>query len=191
MIDTDGKWGVSIAYGIGEVIGTLVSAVGSVVSSPVVMVVGAIAITGYAIYEIYETYNYCSGKSEAKSSSTNSKGSSLKRRFNNKKASQGRRKKYTKHGYKEDNVIKGKTKQVTNKRNKISKKDINKLKEKFLGKDYIKVDDAKWRNLDESRQFRCKYNDLNGKHGNIGSHVHLEFLDENANVLKNIHIPVE
>ncbi|MCD3351332.1 hypothetical protein G8V03_10085 [Clostridium botulinum D/C] len=61
MIDSDGRWGVSIAYGIGEAIGTFVSAVGSVVGSPIVIGIGLIGITGYAVYkgyQIYKTYNY-------------------------------------------------------------------------------------------------------------------------------------
>lgn len=68
------------------------------------------------------------------------------------------------------------------------------LREKFLGKDVVKVGAGKWRSVDGTRQFRLKPGDYAGSHGS-SSHAHLEFLKPNQTgtkflVDKNVHIPI-
>ena len=93
-----------------------------------------------------------------------------------------------------------KTQQLTEWRRSIDKGDIGNQRKLFLGDDYVKVGEGKWRSLDGSRQFRVKPDDYLGKHG-IGRplvpntpHAHFEFLQPKGNkfeVIKNIHVPLE
>ncbi|MFC0179602.1 hypothetical protein [Thorsellia kenyensis] len=75
---------------------------------------------------------------------------------------------------------------------------------KFLGDNYVKVGDGKWRSIDGQRQFRVKPDDysFNGNGHGMGMpnipgkpHIHLEFLQPtssgNFSVIKNVHIPLE
>ncbi|WP_028595045.1 RHS repeat-associated core domain-containing protein [Paenibacillus assamensis] len=89
--------------------------------------------------------------------------------------------------YKKEKVTR-KTKQITEHRRNISAKNLEKEKRKFLGNNYVNVAPGKWRNSSGSRQFRAKPNDIKGGHGNIGPHVHFEFLNKNVEVTKNVHI---
>jgi len=75
-------------------------------------------------------------------------------------------------------------------------------REKFLGEQFVKVDDGKWRSIDGTRQFRVTPSDFNGAHG-MGfptvpntPHVHFEFLKptgsgKNFRVVKNVHVPLK
>ncbi|MBO2946226.1 hypothetical protein JJQ72_19855 [Paenibacillus sp. F411] len=88
---------------------------------------------------------------------------------------------------------------MTEWRRSIDKADIGNQRKLFLGEDYVKVGDGKWRSLDGARQFRVKPDDYLGNHG-IGRplvpntpHVHFEFLNPKGNkfeVIKNIHVPL-
>ncbi len=92
------------------------------------------------------------------------------------------------------------TQQLTEWRRSISPDDIAAERAKFLGDDFIKIDEGKWRSLDGTRQFRVKPDDYLGKHG-IGRplvpntpHVHFEFLSPTSNgfqVTKNVHVPIK
>gem|GEM_PF-5364442 len=84
--------------------------------------------------------------------------------------------------------VTSKTEQITEMRRVIKSVDLQAEKIKFLGENHIQISPGKWRSFDGTRQVRAKLNDLNGKHGSIGSHVHFEFLDKNMNVIKNVHI---
>lgn len=88
---------------------------------------------------------------------------------------------------------------MTEWRRSIDKADIGNQRMLFLGEDYVKVADGKWRSLDGARQFRVKPGDYLGNHG-IGRplvpntpHVHFEILSLKGNkfeVIKNIHVPL-
>ena len=92
------------------------------------------------------------------------------------------------------------TEQLTEWRRSIDKSDIANERRLFLGEDYVKVSEGKWRSLDGTRQFRVKPDDYLGGHG-IGMptvpntpHVHFEFLQPKGNkfeVIKNIHVPLQ
>jgi RHS repeat-associated protein len=105
------------------------------------------------------------------------------------------------------NVIGGKdkatasTQNITEWRRKICVQNIAMEIEKFLGNDFVKVGDGKWRSLDGTRQFRVTPADYTAKHG-IGNptvpgvpHVHFEFLTPtgqgNFRVTKNVHVPLD
>jgi RHS repeat-associated protein len=47
-----------------------------------------------------------------------------------------------------------------------------------------------FRSADGLRQFRITNPDLLGTHGNMGSHVHFEALDQFGHVIENLHIPL-
>jgi hypothetical protein len=73
------------------------------------------------------------------------------------------------------------TQNITEWRRTICSGNIALEREEFLGDDFVKVDDGKWRSLDGTRQFRAKPDDYAGRHG-IGNpevpnvpHVHFEF----------------
>ena len=90
---------------------------------------------------------------------------------------------------------------LTEWRRSISKQDIGNERRLFLGDDYVKVSEGKWRSLDGTRQFRVKPDDYAGSHG-IGMpivpntpHVHFEFLTPRSNgkgfdVIQNVHVPL-
>ena len=92
--------------------------------------------------------------------------------------------------------------QVSEWRRYIDQQDIPQERRLFLGDNYVKVDDGKWRSLDGKRQFRAKQNDYLGRHG-MGlpkvlhqRHVHFEFVQLNNSktgykVIKNIHVPIK
>ena len=78
--------------------------------------------------------------------------------------------------------------------------DIGQAREDFLGDDFVKVSEGKWRSLDGTRQFRVNTYDYSGAHG-MGSpkvpdtpHVHFEFLRPTSGgnfvVTKNVHVPL-
>jgi RHS repeat-associated protein len=97
------------------------------------------------------------------------------------------------------------TQQITESRRSICANSLADERRKFLGDDYVKVDEGKWRSLDGKRQFRATENDYLGKH-NIGPgtpntpHVHFEFLEPkldnagkptgNFTTKKNVHVPL-
>lgn len=77
---------------------------------------------------------------------------------------------------------------------------IRSEREKFLGENYVKVSEGKWRSADGMRQFRIKPDDYEGTHG-MGHpvkpntpHLHFEFLRPtpagNFKVTKNAHVPL-
>lgn len=92
-----------------------------------------------------------------------------------------------------------KTTNLTEWRREISKSNIADERRLFLGDDYLKISEGKWRSLDGTRQFRVKPDDYLGMHG-IGQptvpntpHVHFEFLNPRNNgngfdVIKNVHV---
>lgn len=84
---------------------------------------------------------------------------------------------------------------ITEARRAISKSGIAAERLKFPGKNAVKVGPGKWRSIDGTRQFRVKPNDYRGQHGNIGPHVHFEFLRPNSagtklELWKYIHVPL-
>lgn len=90
-------------------------------------------------------------------------------------------------------------------RRKICLSNIGAERNKFLGDNFVKVGEGKWRSLDGTRQFRITPSDYNGAHG-MGNpsvpntpHVYFEFLTPkiqngqatgNFTVTKNIHVPL-
>ena len=96
------------------------------------------------------------------------------------------------------------TVQVSEWRRPITRDQISDLREDFLGRNFVRVEEGKWRSIDGTRQFRVNPDDFswNGQGHGMGnpvvsnqSHVHLEFLIDNATgtgfrVIKNIHIPI-
>jgi len=126
------------------------------------------------------------------------------------KKSDGSNHRYTKTGYisgERSNNLLGRdrstrrTTNLTEWRRSISKQDIGNERRLFLGDDYVKVSEGKWRSLDGERQFRVKPDDYAGNHG-IGNptvpntpHVHFEFLTPRSNgngfdVIQNVHVPL-
>ena len=101
-----------------------------------------------------------------------------------------------------DDYTTNRTKYVSEWRRYIDQQDIPQERRLFLGDNYVKVDDGKWRSLDGKRQFRAKQNDYLGRHG-MGlpkvlhqRHVHFEFVQLNNSktgykVIKNIHVPIK
>lgn len=61
---------------------------------------------------------------------------------------------------------------------------------KWLGPGYKEISPGVYRSADGLRQFRMTNADLTPTHGNIGSHVHFEALDETGTVVENLHLPV-
>jgi hypothetical protein len=61
---------------------------------------------------------------------------------------------------------------------------------KWLGPGYREIAPGVYRSADGLRQFRMTSADLVPMHGNIGSHVHFEVLDETGMVIENLHLPV-
>jgi hypothetical protein len=62
--------------------------------------------------------------------------------------------------------------------------------QKWLGAGYKEIALGVFRSADGLRQFRMTNADILGRHGNIGSHVHLEALDDARKVIENLHLPV-
>jgi hypothetical protein len=62
--------------------------------------------------------------------------------------------------------------------------------EKWLGAGYREIAPGVFRSADGLRQFRMTTADLLPRHGNIGSHVHFEALDQAGKVIENLHLPV-
>ncbi len=110
-----------------------------------------------------------------------------------------------------DKVVSGKdrpngsTQQLSEWRRKICPSNIKDERSKFLGDDFVKVDEGKWRSIDGARQFRVTPSDYSGGHGmgnpNVPNtpHVHFEFLAPkflngqptgNFTVTKNVHVPL-
>lgn len=83
--------------------------------------------------------------------------------------------------------VRGVTRQLTEKRRVI--RNISHARNKFLGHDHVQVSPGKWRNRAGTRQFRAKANNIHGRHGNIGPHVHFEFWRHDGVVTKNVHVP--
>ncbi|MFV0938262.1 hypothetical protein [Bacillus thuringiensis] len=50
----------------------------------------------------------------------------------------------------------------------------------------MKIGAGKWREADDSKQFRAKKNDITGQHG--FPHVHFEYLKKNGAVKTNVHV---
>lgn len=61
---------------------------------------------------------------------------------------------------------------------------------RWLGAGYREIAPGVFRSADGLRQFRMTAADLTPTHGNIGSHVHFEALDQTGIVLENLHLPV-
>lgn len=92
------------------------------------------------------------------------------------------------HG--EDYTLKKVTKQIFPKNKSVHHSDMEALKKRFLGSNYVKVGKDKWRNTSGTRQFRAKPNDLKGHKGG-GPHIHLEYLKKTQRgylVRRNYHI---
>ncbi|QUE88008.1 DNRLRE domain-containing protein [Exiguobacterium alkaliphilum] len=85
-------------------------------------------------------------------------------------------------------IVNSRTKQITEHRRVIKKRNLDAEMRKFLGQGFVKISNGKWRSKDGKRQFRAKPNDVAGRHGKIGPHVHFEFLNHKREVLKNVHI---
>jgi len=62
--------------------------------------------------------------------------------------------------------------------------------QKWLGAGYKEIAPGVFRSADGLRQFRMTNADILGAHGNIGSHVHFEVLNDLGKVIENLHIPV-
>jgi hypothetical protein len=62
--------------------------------------------------------------------------------------------------------------------------------QKWLGAGYKEIASGVFRSVDGLRQFRMTNADLLATHGNIGSHVHFEVLDQLGKVIENLHLPV-
>lgn len=114
-------------------------------------------------------------------------------------------------GNRSPSVVSGKdktnasTQMLSEWRRKICRSNIGAERNKFLGDNFVKVGEGKWRSLDGTRQFRITPSDYNGAHG-MGNpsvpntpHVHFEFLTPkiqngqatgNFTVTKNIHVPL-
>ena len=87
-------------------------------------------------------------------------------------------------------------------RRNLCRSNISSERSKFLGDNFVKVGNGKWRSLDGKRQFRITPSDYKGGHG-MGNpvvpnipHVHFEFLSPKSNsnnftVTKNIHVPLK
>jgi RHS repeat-associated protein len=61
---------------------------------------------------------------------------------------------------------------------------------KWLGAGYKEIASGVFRSADGLRQFRMTNADLLPTHGNIGSHVHFEALDDLGKVIENLHLQV-
>jgi hypothetical protein len=114
-------------------------------------------------------------------------------------------------GTRSPHVVSGKdkpnasTQQLSEWRRKICPGKMKDEMKKFLGDDFVKVGEGKWRSLDGTRQFRATPSDYSGAHG-MGSpnvpntpHAHFEFLTPkmkngvptgNFAVTKNVHVPL-
>ena len=105
-------------------------------------------------------------------------------------------------GARSPNVVTGKDKPGKNNlsewRRRICRQNIANEKIKFLGDDFVRVGEGKWRSIDGTRQFRVTPSDYLGYHG-MGNpvvpntpHIHFEFLQPtgagNFKVIKNIHV---
>jgi RHS repeat-associated protein len=62
--------------------------------------------------------------------------------------------------------------------------------QKWLGTGYKEIAPGVFRSADGLKQFRMTNADLLPTHGNIGSHVHFEALDQLGKVIENLHLPV-
>jgi hypothetical protein len=58
------------------------------------------------------------------------------------------------------------------------------------GAGYKEIAPGVFRSADGLRQFRMTDADILGSHGNIGSHVRFEALNEFGQVIENLHLPV-
>ena len=61
---------------------------------------------------------------------------------------------------------------------------------KWLGPGYKEIAPGVHRSADGLRQFRMTNSDLLPTHGNIGSHLHFEALDDAGKVIENLHLPI-
>lgn len=62
--------------------------------------------------------------------------------------------------------------------------------QKWLGAGYKEIAPGVFRSADGLRQFRMTNADILGRHGNIGSHVHFEALNDAGKVIENLHLQV-
>ncbi|CAM3431004.1 hypothetical protein ACAN107058_04465 [Paracidovorax anthurii] len=116
-------------------------------------------------------------------------------------------------GTRSPHVVSGKdkpnnsTQQLSEWRRSVCIHGIKDEMKKFLGDEFVKVEEGKWRSIDGTRQFRVTPGDYSGAHG-MGSpnvpntpHVHFEFLSPktdkkgnptgNFTVTKNVHVPIK